>query len=111
MRGDRLREMRDARGFSQEELARLTDVSSGHQIWKYETNRQDPSSETVAKFATVLECTSDYLLGLVDKPDEFLSGEEITTTERRLLGAFRRGDLKELMKIAISGKGGPQGDD
>lgn len=98
-RGDRLRKIREARGFTQDELeARLK--LGNTTVYRYEKGDAEPSPVVIGGLARELEVTADYLLGLVDDPEAHLEESELSPTERKLLSAFRRGDLRDLMKIA-----------
>lgn len=97
-RGDRLKAVRDLRGMSQNDLERVVGVSNV-QISRYESGRTDPSLDIVIKFAKALDVTADYLLGMVDVPDEYLKPQDLSPTEARLLDAFRRGDLRDAMSL------------
>ena len=60
--GKKLREAREAKGFSQAELAKL--ISSYHSIiGKYERDEVKPTIDVVKKLAEGLETTAGYLLG------------------------------------------------
>lgn len=60
--GQKLRVGREAKGFSQAELARR--ISSHHSIMgKYERDEVKPTIDVVKKLADVLETTVGYLLG------------------------------------------------
>lgn len=60
--GKKLREAREAKTFSQAELARQ--ISSHHSIiGKYERDEVKPTIDVVKKLADVLETTVGYLLG------------------------------------------------
>jgi len=64
---ERLKAARNLRDWSQEELAAKAGMppsSIGH----YESGSRKPSFYTLRKLATVLEVTTDYLLGRVDEP-------------------------------------------
>lgn len=97
-RGDRLRQMREHRGLSQEDLARQVNSAAG-QIYKYENGRADPSPDILARLAVELQITADYLLGLADGPAEHLQESQLTPIEQKLLAAFRRGDVQQLFRV------------
>jgi transcriptional regulator with XRE-family HTH domain len=60
--GKKLREAREAKSFSQAELARQ--ITSHHSIiGKYERDEVKPTIDVVKKLADVLETTVGYLLG------------------------------------------------
>lgn len=59
--GERLKQLRQERGWSQAELAAKVGADAG-QISRYENGRMTPSAEAVVKIAEVLDVTTDYLL-------------------------------------------------
>ncbi len=60
--GKKLREAREAKGFSQAELAKR--INSYHSIiGKYERDEVKPTIDVVKKMADALETTAGYLLG------------------------------------------------
>lgn len=98
-RGDRLRQIREKRELTQDELAARAGFGQS-QINKYENGKTDPTSDVLARLAHELEVSSDWLLGLTDSPSDFLKESDLTPAERKLLSAWRRGDFKELMRLA-----------
>jgi len=109
MRNDRLKNMRDERGFTQEELAKVSGVSE-KQLWRYENGESKPTSEVIAKISKALEVSADYLLGLVDVPNDHLREVELTPQERRALEAFRRGDIRAIIRLMPDDKSSESGD-
>ncbi len=91
--GERLRKIRTERNLNQDDLAALSGVAQAT-ISEYESGkrRAAPRSDQVAKLATVLGVTADYLLGLVDIPNARLTGEVSTSS------------LKPQKEIPILGK-------
>jgi transcriptional regulator with XRE-family HTH domain len=73
--GERIRALRKKEGYTLERLAELTDSSKSY-IWELENkNPPRPSGEKVARIASALKVTSDYLLNpaeteLADATDE-----------------------------------------
>jgi transcriptional regulator with XRE-family HTH domain len=60
--GEKIRELRKKKGYTLERLAELSDSSKSY-IWELENrNPPRPSAEKIAKIASVLGVTSDYLL-------------------------------------------------
>ena len=98
-RGDRLREAREQRHLTQDELASILGLGQS-QMNKYENNKSEPSAEIIGRFARELEITTDWLLGLVDDRHTHLREQDLSAAERKLLSAFRRGDIRGLMRIA-----------
>jgi transcriptional regulator with XRE-family HTH domain len=99
MRGDRLRAIREQRGLTQQELAERCGLGI-NAVWKYENEESDPSGDVVARLAKELDVSSDYLLGLVDHPEERLQTSNLTPDQRRLLAAFESGDVVALLRMA-----------
>lgn len=98
-RGDRLRSIREKREFTQDELA--DKLGLGHsQLNKYENGKSDPTPEVIVRLATELNVTADWLLGLVDEPDQRVGKLDLTAQELKLIMAFRRGDFQGLMRVA-----------
>lgn len=60
--GKRLRECREAKGLSQQQLAKLMDTSYTV-IGKYERDEMKPSIEVAMKLARLMDTTVGYLLG------------------------------------------------
>lgn len=103
-RGDRLRQLREARGFSQDELAAQLGFGAA-QMNRYENGKADPSLDGITRIANALQVTTDWLLGLTDDPQSRLEEDEITPEEWQLLNHFRRDDLEGLMRVALDSVG------
>jgi transcriptional regulator with XRE-family HTH domain len=74
--GDKIRTLRKQKKLSLEKLAELTDSSKSY-IWELE-NKDDPkpSADKVAKIASVLEVTSEFLMSESDaSPDDTVIDE------------------------------------
>jgi transcriptional regulator with XRE-family HTH domain len=67
--GDKIRQLRKKKGYTLEKLAELTESSKSY-IWELENkNPPRPSAEKVARIASVLGVTSDYLVDPTEKSD------------------------------------------
>lgn len=97
-RGDRLRGIRERRGFTQDELAFRLAVGQS-QLARYENGRAEPTPEVIARLAGELEVTADYLLGLADDPAGRINEADLSDIERRLLAAYRRGNWRALFTL------------
>lgn len=60
--GEIIRELRQAAGFSQEQLAELSSLNRVT-IAKYETGRVEPGAQALARIADALDVSADVLLG------------------------------------------------
>lgn len=67
--GRHIASMRGYRTMNQETLGGLVGVSK-QTISNWEHDYRSPDAENIVKLCKVLGCTSDYLLGLVDSPNE-----------------------------------------
>lgn len=63
--GKRLRELREERGLTQRELAGLLNLNQST-IAFYETDKKQPSQDTLARLADLFDVSVDYLLGRTD---------------------------------------------
>ncbi|HEY1260491.1 MAG TPA: helix-turn-helix transcriptional regulator [Stellaceae bacterium] len=72
--GTKIRELRKKKGHTLEKLAELSDSSKSY-IWELENkNPPRPSADKIAKIASVLGVTSDYL---VDEDDTILPADAV----------------------------------
>ena len=60
--GDRLKERREAKGYTIRQLGDMVGVSDTL-ITFFEKNLRAPSATVLIRLADILECTTDYLLG------------------------------------------------
>jgi transcriptional regulator with XRE-family HTH domain len=104
---DRLKHIRKLRGYTQKELADgLGTVQQ--QVAKWEMGINEPSSETLIRLAKLLDCSADWLLGLVDASDDHMQVRQISAHEQQLLNLYRRGALPELITRLVTELAGPK---
>ena len=60
--GERIRELRKARGLNQEQLAELASLNRVT-VAKYESGRIEPGAQALSRIADALEVSTDALLG------------------------------------------------
>lgn len=77
----RLRQARNAKGYTQKDLADLVNTKKTT-ISNYETGYSTPSNEMLKDLADVLNTTTDYLLGRVDDPDFYADKESFLKAVR-----------------------------
>src|SRR5438045_1540682 len=99
LRGDRLRELRQQKGLTQEELAERLGLGR-RQIHRYERGLSEPSGEVVSRIALELGVSSDYLLGLIDETARHFDG--LRPEELKLVEAFRHRNLSKITEIFCS---------
>ncbi len=78
--GERLRKMREIRGYTREALAELLDVHWTY-VEKLEKGKRYPSFAMLVKLLTILEVSADYLLGLTDNPQPYSDLPEMVKKE------------------------------
>lgn len=101
MKQYRLKKTREARKLSQKDLADRIGISD-KQIWRYETGLSDPTTGILTLLAKELEVSSDYLLGLIDKPSDHYREDELSPQERSLIRALRAGRVIEALESVVS---------
>lgn len=102
LRSDRLRQLREARQFTQEELAERAGLKL-RMIQRYEAGESQPTIDAASSLATALDTTSDYLAGATDDPTPRLIYEELSAEERALIVAVRnRQSAKAIQALAIA---------
>jgi len=89
LRVERLREAREEKGLSQRDLSRLCGLGD-NQIYRYETEKSDPSSSHLKIISEKLDVSTDYLLGLTDVPHGQLVRSDLDTNEREVVEVYRR---------------------
>ncbi len=82
---DRLRQWRQKRSFTQEELARRAEVPT-ISVSHFETGHRFPNAESLRRLADALGVSTDYLLGRVKNP----VGKDILATDPEVLALLRR---------------------
>lgn len=70
MKKNMLKEIREEKKLTQDELAKMLDIRQG-QISKYESGLQ-MQENTIKKICKTLEISADYLLGLVEEKKDHI---------------------------------------
>lgn len=85
----RVRELREAKGIQQKELAIDLNVSQPT-ISDWESGRKVPSAKSTQKLADYFGVTIDYLLGRTDQKEKLpTESEELSSAELELVNAYR----------------------
>ena len=88
-RGDRLKQVRESRGFTQNKLAELAGTDNV-QLSRYENGKVEPSLKMLALLAENLDVSTDYLLGLSDDPRKRYGDSELKPDELTMVETLRR---------------------
>lgn len=67
--GQRMRDLRKKKGMTQSDVGDALSLGKST-ISQYETGVNDPDTSTLRKIASLLGCTTDYLLGITDEPSK-----------------------------------------
>ncbi len=59
--GARIREIREQRGYTREQLAEYADISTSF-LWEIEAGKKGITAQNIGKIATALDVTTDYLI-------------------------------------------------
>ena len=93
----RLRELREERGWSQEDLGREIGVT-GAAVGMWEQGRRSPDSVTLARMASLLGVTTDYLLGRQAQREPVYSADSFVLRQRTvripIIGNIPAGDFR-----------------
>lgn len=95
--GDRLKILRNEKGMTQSDLAKLLDISPST-IGMYEQGRRDPDTKTLKFLAEYFDVSIDYLLGRVNVKNPYeietiaahIDGDEFTEDELKDIEQFKQ---------------------
>ena len=93
MNGNRLRELRQSKGLTQEELGSILGVTKAS-ICCYEKETRTPSIETIIDMMALYNVTSDYLIG----SDNIVSIENENVIKNEVISNEEFKFIKELRK-------------
>lgn len=65
--GERLRELRKAKGLTDNELAEILGVKRRAVVY-YQSGEREPKIEQLIQLAQFFDCSIDYIVGLTDNP-------------------------------------------
>jgi transcriptional regulator with XRE-family HTH domain len=99
LRIERLREARMEKGLSQRDLSRLCGLGD-NQLYRYETEKTNPSAEHITLIAEKLGISIDYLLGLSNEPHGQLNQSDLDRNELDVVEAYRRGGWIGVIRLA-----------
>lgn len=69
--GERITKLRKELKLNQKQLAQKIDITEAS-LSRYENNLREPRAEIISKMSEILNCSTDYLLGLTDIKVHFL---------------------------------------
>jgi transcriptional regulator with XRE-family HTH domain len=100
IRTDRLRKLRESKGWTQQELSIKCGVAK-LQIHRYETGITEPTADKLLKFSEIFNVTTDYLIGAIDSPAPYALPQDagLSDDERLMLETFRRDSWVGVLRI------------
>lgn len=78
---DRIKKLREERGWTQDDVAKRLDVTRAT-IAHYETGRKTPREDTLKKLADIFNVSIDYLLGNTDEKTKVVDLLEVMKRTR-----------------------------
>ena len=97
--GDKVRELRKKKGYTLEKLAELTDSSKSY-IWELENkNPPRPSADKVARIASVLGVTSDYLIDPTDKTNVVEAADQAFFRRYRKMDSATKDKIRRIVDL------------
>lgn len=99
--GARVKELRERRGLTPKQITKQLMTSSAS-LWRWENNKNEPSTLHINQLAEILGTSVDYLLGNTDDPAPPKQEiGDLTMMERKLLEAYRRGGDKGVFRLLL----------
>lgn len=106
LQGQRVKRLREAMGYTMEELATILGVDK-RQIVRFEKQNANPKAIVIVQLATALNTSSDYLLDLTDDPAPKNIAETLSAEERILIWALRNRQSSDAIEaFAVLSKAG-----
>ena len=97
--GDKIRELRKKKGYTLEKLAELTESSKSY-IWELENkNPPRPSADKVARIASVLGVTSDYLIDPTDKTNVVEAADQAFFRRYRKMDSATKDKIRRIVDL------------
>ncbi|WP_018757557.1 helix-turn-helix domain-containing protein [Paenibacillus terrigena] len=98
--GNRISELREQKGWTQEELATMIGISRAA-LSHYEKNRRKPDFETLTQLADLFQVSIDYLIGRTNTSQHVLDPEIEHFTEQLELADS---ELLERFNLTVDGQ-------
>ena len=104
--GERIRKRRLDLGMQQKDLAEIMRVSSSA-VNKIEKGVNGVNKDNIFMFASALDTSADYLLGIVDDPDsdETHITSEILNKHLHSYGQFHQADTNRIVTLHVDARG------
>ena len=97
--GDRIKELRDLRNMTQQQLADLMGESSGRVIYNWEKSISRPDSDKIVKLCSVLQVSADELLGCKTDAPKPTVAEWSTILKYRTIDDYGRKTVDAVLDV------------
>ena len=97
--GDRIKELRDLRNMTQQQLADLMGESSGRVIYNWEKSISRPDSDKIVKLCSVLQVSADELLGCKTDTPKPTVAEWSTILKYRAIDDYGRKTVDAVLDV------------
>lgn len=99
---NRIKELRLEKGYTQDALGNLLKCT-GVSVSRYENGKSELDTPTINRLCDIFSCTSDYLLGRTDSPQQQLPrGAELKSELQRMIEELNPED-EALVKAFVAG--------
>jgi transcriptional regulator with XRE-family HTH domain len=85
--GERLKESRESAGMTQIDVAGFAGITPAA-VSMIEAGQREPQAGTLKKLCEVLGTSSDYVLGLADKPCDFVVNQHAKVLLKRMIATL-----------------------
>lgn len=97
--GDKIRDLRKTKGYTLEKLAELSESSKSY-IWELENkNPPRPSADKIAKIASVLGVTAEYLLDPNEELNVADAADEAFYRKYRRMPADTKDRIRRMIEV------------
>lgn len=98
MFGVRLKNLRLLHEYTQEQLAELLGTTK-QQVYRWESGRHTPTTDTVEAVARIFNVSVDFLLGTEDTTGDRPELKDLSPDEQMLIRAYRGGKIRDILRI------------
>ena len=85
----RLKELRNKSGLTQQDVANTLGFTNQQRYNYYETGKREPDNDTLVQLANLFDVTTDFLLGVPDKINSETTQPKVSTVEIDVINRYR----------------------
>lgn len=99
--GEKITNLRQELGLNQKQLAEKVGITEAS-LSRYENNLREPRAEIISRISEVLNCSTDYILGLTDIRTNFIVSESTTNNQMKFIN-YKRAEEKVKDRLVKEG--------